>query len=79
MYHDHLVGIEIRISGQDVFAHAGGYGDDAIGVLVCVTFSPRAQVIAAAQLLTLPWAERFEGMRGDDQRRSVQHLGEVTG
>ena len=79
VHHDHLVGIKIRICGQDVLAHAGGHGDDAVGVLVCVTFSPRAQVVAAAQLLTLPWAERFEGMRGDDQRRSVQHLGKVSG
>ena len=48
-------------------------------MLVCVTLGPRAQIVAATQLFTLPWAERFEGMRGDDQRRSVQHLGKVSG
>ena len=37
------------------------------------------EIPAATQLFTLPWAERFEGMRGDDQRRSVQHLGKVSG
>ena len=79
VYHDHLVRVKVRIGGEDILTHARGYGDHAVGMLVGVFLSPGAQIVAAAQLLTLPWAERFEGMRGDDQRRSVQHLGEVTG
>ena len=30
-------------------------------------------------MFTLPRAERFERMRGDDQRRAMQHLGEIAG
>ena len=79
MHHDDLVGVEVRVRGEDVLAHAAGDGDDAVGVLVGVLFGPGAQIITAAELLALPRAERLQRMRGDDQRRTVQHLGEVSG
>ena len=77
--HNHLVWIKIRIGGQNILAHATGNGDHAVGVLVGVLLGPGAQVVAAAELLTLPWAERLQGVGGDDQRRTVQHLGQVAG
>ena len=76
--HNHLVRVEVRIGGQNILAHATGNGDHAVGVLVGVLLGPGAQVVAAAELLTLPWAERLQGVGGDDQRRTVQHLGQVT-
>ena len=48
-------------------------------MLVGFLFAPGAQVVAAAELFALPWAERFQGVGGDDQRRTVQHLGQVAG
>ena len=77
--HNHLVWIKIRIGSQNILAHATGNGDHAVGVLVGVLLGPGAQVVAAAELLTLPWAERLQGVGGDDQRRTVQHLGQVAG
>ena len=79
MHHDDLVGVEVRVRGEDVLAHAAGDGDDAVGMLVGVLFGPGAQIITAAELLALPRAERLQRMCGDDQRRTVQHLGEVSG
>ena len=78
MHHDDLVGVEVRVRGEDVLAHAAGDGDDAVGMLVGVLFGPGAQIITAAELLALPRAERLQRMCGDDQRRTVQHLGEVS-
>ena len=73
--HNHLVRVEVRVSSQNILAHATGNGDHAVGVLVGVLLGPGAQVVAATKLLTLPWAERLQGVGGDDQRRTVQHLG----
>ena len=77
--HNHLVWIKIRVGGQNVLAHATGNGDHAVGVLVSVLLGPGAQVVAATELLTLPWAERLQRVRGDNQRSAMQHLGQVAG
>ena len=79
VHHNHLVRIEVRVSSQNILAHTAGHGDYTVGVLVGFLFAPGAQVVAAAELFALPWAERFQGVGGDDQRRTVQHLGQVAG
>ena len=79
VHHDDLVRVEVRVGGQNVLAHTAGHGDHTVGVLVGFLFAPGAQVVAAAELFALPWAERFQGVGGDDQRRTVQHLGQVAG
>ena len=77
--HVHLVRIDVRVGGQDVLLHAAGDCDDAVGVLIGVPLGPGAQVVAAAELLALPRAERLQAVRGDDQRDLVQLLGQTAG
>ena len=79
VHHDHLVRIEIRVGRKNVLAHAGGHGDDPIGMLVGVLLRPGAQIVSAAKLLALPRPEGLKRMRGDDQWRVMQHLGKIPG
>ena len=78
VHHNHLVRIEVRVSSQNILAHATGNGDHTIGVLVSILLSPGAQIVAAAELLTLPRAERLQRVRGNNQWSAVQHLGHVA-
>ena len=79
VHYDHLVRVKVRIGGEDILTHARGYGDHAVGMLVGVFLSPRAQIVAAAQLFTFPWTERFKRVRGDDQWGVMQHFGKIAG
>ena len=42
VHHNHLVRIEVRVSSQNILAHATGNGDHTIGVFVSIFLSPGA-------------------------------------
>lgn len=48
-------------------------------MLIGVTFGPGAQIVAAAELLALPWAEWFQRMGRDHERDVMQQLRHAPG
>src|SRR5699024_59168 len=72
------VGLDARVRLEDGVLHAGGDGDDGVGVLHGVLLGPGGDLVAAGQLLTLPRAVRLEGVGGGDVRDAVQLAGEVA-
>jgi hypothetical protein len=71
--------IDLRVAAEDVGPHAGADRDHSGGVLVRELLDAAGDGIAAAELLGLPRTQRFEAVRGEDVRDSVQLGGEMPG
>ena len=71
--------VEGGVAAQDVRAHPVADCDDRVGGLVGGALRPRADPVAAAELLGLPRALRLEAVRGDDVRDVLEQLRQVAG
>ena len=72
-------GIDFGVSAEDVRLRALGDGDDGVRVEDCGLLHPGAHRVAAAELLGLPGAQRFERVGGEDERDAVELFGQETG
>jgi len=61
--------------GKDIAFGLLRNGDDSICHLKRGLFHPEAEIVASAELLTLPRAERFQRVNRDDKRNTVVQLG----
>jgi hypothetical protein len=77
--HHDPVGIDGRVRGQDVVAHAVRHGDHGVGRLEGGALAEARQLVAAGELLPLPGPQRLEAVGGDHVGNVVHELGEVTG
>ena len=73
-----LVGIDVEVL-HHVGLGAFGDADHRVGHFDCGLLDPAAAVVAAAELLALPRAQRLEGVRGDDERDAVVELRKDAG
>ena len=62
--------------GEDVVLRALRHRDDGVGHLERRPLDPRRRVVAAAELLPFPRAERLQRVDGDHERDAVGELGE---
>ena len=61
---------------KDVGLGLVGDGDDGVGHLDGGLFEPEGEVVASAELLAFPRAERLEGVNGEDHGKPVVEVGE---
>ena len=72
-------GIDVRIGAEDVCLGALGDGDDCVGIEDGRALHPGAHGVAAAELLGLPGAQRFQRVGGENKGHAVEFFGEVAG
>ena len=70
-----LVRIEVE-EAQEVGFRLLGDGDDSVGHFERGAFEPDGEVVAVAELLALPGAQRLEGVDGEHHGHAVVELGE---
>ena len=71
------MGLDRRVAGEHVVAHRAGDRDDRVRALERGALTEGREVIAAAELLLLPRAQRLEAVRRRDVRDAVVELREV--
>ncbi len=78
---DHVdaVGVDLRVGAQDVGSRALGDGDHGVGIENRSALHPGTHDVAAAELLGLPCAQRFETVGGKDKGDVVELLCEESG
>jgi hypothetical protein len=73
------VGVDLRVSAEDVGPRALRDGDHGIGIENRSAFHPGTHDVAAAELLGLPGAQRFETVSREDKGNVVELLREESG
>ena len=77
--HVNARGVHVGIGAQDVVPGALRDGDDGIGIVDGRGLHPRAHGVAAAELFSLPRAQRFQAVRGQDKRDAEELFRQESG
>ncbi len=73
----HQVRIQAGIDPQHVVAHCRTDRNDRVGGQHRGLLDPCRYLVAAAELLLLPWPQRFERMCGQNMRDVVEYRGQM--